>query len=76
MHLQNYFSLNIQCRIINGNFIGPCIFQNRTISEHYFNFIQNKLPELLEKVPIQTRERVWFQFDGYRYILAEMSKHI
>ena len=27
-------------------------------------FIRDKLPEMLENVPLQVRERLWFQHDG------------
>ena len=33
-------------------------------SMHYYNFLARALPELMEDVPLPTRQRMWFQHDG------------
>lgn len=53
MRFQYKFSMNIRCAVLNNFLIGTFVFQERLTFEHYLNFLQNVLPELMEDVPLQ-----------------------
>lgn len=61
---QNRWSVNVWCGILNGQIIGPFIFNGHLNGQVYLNFLRNELPALLEDVPLQTRRDMWFQHDG------------
>lgn len=63
-HSQVQFSLNIWVGIIGDHLVGPCILPQRLTGEEYRRFLEYKLPELLEEVDLETRNRMWFMHDG------------
>ncbi|XP_066582721.1 uncharacterized protein [Prorops nasuta] len=44
--------------------IGPCILPSRLTGDIYAEFLENQLPDLLEDVPLEIRQKMWFQHDG------------
>jgi len=58
------WSTNVWCGILNNTLIGPYFYKGTLTGEHYFNFLENILPLLLENVPLHTRECMWVQQDG------------
>lgn len=58
------FSVNVWAGVIGNFLVGPYILPNRLNSPTYLVFLRDILPELLEDVPIQIRETMWFQHDG------------
>jgi hypothetical protein len=44
--------------------IGPVILEDRMTRQNYLEFLQNKLPEQQEDVPLVTRIAMYFQHDG------------
>jgi len=44
--------------------IGPYFFDGNVNSNRYLHFLRHKLPNLLENIDLQTRQRMWFQQDG------------
>lgn len=63
-NFQHKFSINIWAGIVNGILIGPFILPDRMDGMQYLNFLQNDLPELLEEVPLNIRQNMWFLHDG------------
>lgn len=61
---QDRWSLNVWGGILGNFVIGPYFFDGTLTGQNYLLFLQNNLPELLEDVPIQTREQMWLQHDG------------
>lgn len=61
---QHRWSVNVWCGIIDGQIIGPFVFNDHLNGNRYLEFLENDLPELLENVPLQTRIDMWFQHDG------------
>jgi len=45
----------VWCRVFSDQLIGPYIFPQRLTGDIYANVLQDKLPALLENVPLQTR---------------------
>jgi len=56
-----FFSVNVWCGVIGDQLIGPYIFPQRLTSGIYTNFLQDKLPALLENFPLQTRRQMYYQ---------------
>ncbi|EFN75943.1 hypothetical protein EAI_14062, partial [Harpegnathos saltator] len=52
------------CGIVDGIFIGPHFFEGTVNAGRYSDFLQNRLPMLLQEVPLATRESMWSQQDG------------
>jgi hypothetical protein len=61
---QHRFSVNVWCCVIGDQLIGPYIFPQRLTGGIYANVLHDKLPELLENVPLQTRRQMYYQHDG------------
>lgn len=61
---QNRWSLNVWGGIIGTYVIGPYFFEQRVTGEVYLNFLENHLPPLLDGVPNELREEMWFLHDG------------
>ena len=50
--------------IINNRLIGPFFLPDRLIDEYFLHFLQEELPILLEDLPLNVRQQLWFQLDG------------
>lgn len=61
---QNRWSLMVWCGIINGYLIGPYVFERNVDRDNYLELLRDRLPELLEDVDLETRQRMWLQQDG------------
>lgn len=61
---QNRWSLMVWCGIVNGYFIGPYFFERNVDRDSYLELLRDRLPELLEDVPLATRQKMWLQQDG------------
>ncbi|RZC40028.1 hypothetical protein BDFB_015094, partial [Asbolus verrucosus] len=60
MNSQYRFSVNIWAGIVGTQLIGPYVLPRRLTGEAYLNFLQFNLPELLEEVPLNIRQNLWF----------------
>ncbi|GJQ73228.1 hypothetical protein Trydic_g1110, partial [Trypoxylus dichotomus] len=58
------FTVNVWAGILNGMVIGPLILPAQLTPKWYLHFLANKLPELLENVPLNVRRDMWFLHDG------------
>ena len=56
--------LHVWVGIINGYIIGPHFFERTINGEMYLDFLRNDLPGYLEEIPLNVRQRMWFQHDG------------
>ena len=63
-HFQQIWGVNVWCGLYNGRVIGPYFYQGTLTGANYLNFLQNELPELLEKIPLNERAMMWWQQDG------------
>jgi hypothetical protein len=54
----------VLCGVIGDQLIGPYIFPQRLTGDIYANVLQDKLPALLENVPVQTRRQLYCQHEG------------
>jgi len=52
------------CGIVNGYLIGPYVFERNVDRDSYLELLRDRLPELLEDVDLETRQRMWLQQDG------------
>jgi hypothetical protein len=60
---QYQFSLNVWLGIIDDHLIGPYFLPRRLDGDSYCHLLE-ELPIILEEVPIQIRQRLWFMHDG------------
>ena len=60
-HFQVKWNINVWAGIIGHLIIGPYFFEGNVTSAAYFDLLQNKLPELLEDVPLRTKRNLIFQ---------------
>ena len=63
-NFQQRFSVNVWCGMIDSQLIGPYIINERLTGETYADFLESKLPLLLEDVPLNSRRRIILQQDG------------
>lgn len=63
-HSQTRWSLNVWGGIVGNHVVGPYFFEDHLNGEMYLDFIANQLPILLEEVPLNIREQMWFLHDG------------
>lgn len=63
-HSQTRWSLNVWGGVLGEYVIGPYFFERRVTGEVYLDFLENRLPELLENVPLNIRQRMWYLHDG------------
>jgi len=63
-NFQHRIAINIWCGLIRSNIIGPFVLPNRLTSNLYLKFLREKLPKLLEDVPLQRRVNMLIQQDG------------
>jgi hypothetical protein len=61
---QHHFSINVWCGVIGDQLIGPNIFPQCLTGDIFANFLQDELPALLENVPLQTWQQMFYQHDG------------
>lgn len=61
---QTRFSLNIWMGIVGDMFLGPVVLPNRLTGAAYLNFLQNSMCDLLDDIPLDQRQQMWFQHDG------------
>lgn len=67
--------------IVWAGLIGDCIVGPHFLSEgmkgkDYFEFLQNVLSNLLDNVPLQQRQNMWFMHDGFPAHIADMIQHL
>lgn len=63
-HHQQKFSVNVWAGIIDNILVGPYILPNRLNGPEYLRFLREVLPDLLDDVPLQTLQRMWYLLDG------------
>jgi len=61
---QQRFSVNVWAGMIGSFLIGPYILPHRLNGRMYLRFLQEVLPGLLEEVPPEVRNNMWYQHDG------------
>lgn len=61
---QDKFCVNIWAGIIGDFLIGPFVLPNRLNGQQYLNFLENDLLHLLDDVPYQLRNDMFFMHDG------------
>lgn len=78
-NFQRIFSCNAWCGIVDDFIIGPHFFEGHLNGEMYLSFLRNDLPPLLEELPLDLRQRMWFQNDGapahyYRRVRCHLNR--
>lgn len=63
-HFQHEFSVNIWCGIIGDFIIGPFQLPTRLNGDQYLQFLNRDLINLLDDVPLNVRQGMWFMHDG------------
>jgi len=64
-NFQLRFSVNVWCAVLDDQLIAPpFILEGRLTGEAYLRFLQEELTRLLEDVPLNKRDLLYFQHDG------------
>uniref|UniRef100_V5I843 Transposable element Tc3 transposase n=1 Tax=Anoplophora glabripennis TaxID=217634 RepID=V5I843_ANOGL len=61
---QHNFSLNIWAGIVENVLVGPFVLPHRLGAVEYLQFLNEHLPPLLEEVPLNVRQAMWYMHDG------------
>jgi len=61
---QYKFSINIWCGLVGNTLLGPHKLPARLNGQGFLHFIMYNLPVLLENVPLEVQETMWFMLDG------------
>ena len=75
-NFQLRFSVNVWCAVLDGQLIGPFILEGCLTGEAYLRFLQEKLPRLLEDVPLKKRGRIYLQHDGAPHFSREVRNFL
>lgn len=62
--IQVRFKVNVWCGILGNRLIGPVFFDNTMTQYVYFDFLNVRLLDYLEELPIEIRRDLYFQQDG------------
>jgi len=63
-NFQLCFSVNVWNTVLDDQLIGPFVLEGCLTGEAYLRFLQEKLPRLLEDMPLNKRVRMYFQHVG------------
>lgn len=63
-HVQQRFSVNVWCGLVNDKLVGPYFMDERLDGRAFLRFLRYRLDNLLEDVPLRTRQKMIFQLDG------------
>lgn len=61
---QTRWSLNVWGGIIGAFVIGPYFFEERVTGQVYLQFLRNELPRLMNILPENVKNRMWYLHDG------------
>jgi hypothetical protein len=61
---QHRFSVNVWAGIVDGRLIGPYVIEDRIGGTQYLNFLQETLPTLMDDLPLNINQDMWFQQNG------------
>lgn len=61
---QNRWSTNVWGGIVGEHLIGPYFFNGYLNGRKFLRFLKEDFLNLLENVPLNIRQRMWFQLDG------------
>jgi hypothetical protein len=69
-----------RCGVLHDQLLGPLVFPGCLTGAVYLQFLQEKLPQLLEDLPLVVRYRTVFQHDGTpphfnRAVVAHLNVH-
>jgi hypothetical protein len=74
---QQRFSLNVWVGVLGDRLIGPHVLLNKLTGKRYCPLLQNILPGLLEDVPLQQSQSMWFMHDGApTHFARAVSRHL
>ena len=74
---QQRFSLNVWAGLVGDHLIGPYVLPNRLNGQAYLTFLRDDLPDLLDDIPLLTRQRMWLMHDGApAHFLLEVRRHL
>jgi len=63
-NVQSRWSINVWCGLIDEHLVGPYFYEGNLNGKKYLNFLKNKLPVLLEDLPLSKRKYLLWQQDG------------
>lgn len=58
------FSINVWAGIINDTIIGPYFVEGNLTGGTYLNMLQSVIPELIEDIPVEYLNNLYYQHDG------------
>lgn len=61
---QQRFGVNVWAGILGDHLLGPVILPARLNGQHFLEFLQNRLQNLLENLPLAAIRNMWIQLDG------------
>lgn len=73
---QRPWNVNVWCGIIGDKLIGPHFIHGHLNGEKYQQLLEDVLPTLLEDVPLDVRQTMWFQHDGCPAHFAVRSREV
>ena len=62
---QRQWSVNVRCGIVGHHIIGPYFIDGRLNERKYRRLLRRALPVLMEDLPLNLRQVMWYQHDGF-----------
>jgi hypothetical protein len=63
-HYQHSFKINVWAATLGNALLGKVILPGNLNGDLYLQLLSDNLFELLEDIPLETRQRLWFMHDG------------
>lgn len=73
---QRQWSVNVWCGILGNKIIGPYFIDGALTGQKYSTFLTETLPVLLENIPLNVRQVMWYQHDGCPAHYAQQARNI
>lgn len=61
---QYSFKTNVWCGMYKNQIIGPFFFRETLNADRYLCFLNNRINDFLDNLPLLERHQIWFQQDG------------
>lgn len=61
---QHRFSINVWCGMFNDQLYEPFVLERHLTREGYLQYLENRLIEIVEYIPIHVHQRMYFHHDG------------
>lgn len=68
-------TVNVWCGILDHKILGPFFFETTLTGQSYYEFLEDRVTEILENLPLRRYQRIVYQHDGAPPHVIQRVKH-